>query len=221
MFDSISGRYDLLNRMLSFGIDQIWRRKAVAALAEVKPKILLDVATGTGDLALAAMRLKPEKIIGADISEGMLSIARKKVARHRLSDKIEMIRADSENLPFEENKFDAATVGFGVRNFENLECGMAEIRRVLRPGGMLVVLEFSKPRAGLFSRLYVGYFKYVLPRIGRWLSNDPAAYTYLPESVEAFPYGQAFATILKKVGFNQVTCRPLTFGISSLYVARK
>lgn len=221
MFDGISHRYDMLNRVLSLGIDKIWRRTAIRALEAAKPALILDVATGTGDLALAALRLKPEKIIGVDISEGMLQVGRKKMAARQLSHRIEMIQADSENLPFEENKFDAATVGFGVRNFENPERGLAEIKRVLKPGGMLVVLEFSKPAPGLFSQLYVGYFKHVLPRIGRWLSHDPAAYNYLPESVEAFPYGEAFMQMLKNVGFNEVTCRPLTFGISTVYTARK
>ncbi len=221
MFNGISHRYDFLNRVLSLGIDNIWRKKAVQTLAAVKPRIVLDVATGTGDLALAALRLNPEKIIGVDISEGMLDVGRKKISDRHLSDKIEMLLADSENLPFKENKFDAVTVGFGVRNFENLERGLSEIWRVLRPGGMLVVLEFSKPRPGLFGKLYVFYFKHVLPRIGRWLSRDTSAYSYLPESVEAFPHGKAFENILTKVGFNEVTCRPLTFGISSIYIARK
>lgn len=221
MFDGISHRYDFLNRVLSLGIDRIWRKKAINLLRPLQPKIILDVATGTGDVALAALRLKPEKIIGIDISEGMLAIGRKKIENRKQSDKIQMLCADSENLPFEENKFDAVTVAFGVRNFENLERGLAEIRRVLRPGGMLVVLEFSKPAPGLFSRLYVFYFKHILPRIGQWLSGDKSAYTYLPESVDAFPYGEAFIAVLQKVGFKDTTCKPLTFGVSSVYTARK
>lgn len=221
MFDGISHRYDFLNHVLSLGIDFIWRKKAVDQLKPLKPRHVLDVATGTGDFALAVLRLQPEKIIGVDISEGMLAVGRKKMAARNLSDKIEMLCADSENLPFEENKFDAVTVAFGVRNFENLERGLSEIRRVLRPGGMAVILEFSRPEPGLFARLYVFYFKYVLPCIGRWLSGDKSAYTYLPESVDAFPYGQAFTDILQKVGFKDTACKPLTFGISSVYTAIK
>jgi demethylmenaquinone methyltransferase/2-methoxy-6-polyprenyl-1,4-benzoquinol methylase len=221
MFDGISHRYDLLNRVLSLGIDRIWRKKAVNLLRPLQPRHVLDVATGTGDFALAVLKLKPEKITAIDISEGMLEVGRRKVAAQQASDKISMLCADSENLPFGENKFDAVTVAFGVRNFENLELGLAEIRRVLRPGGMLVVLEFSKPAPGLFARLYVFYFKHILPRIGQWLSGDKSAYTYLPESVDAFPYGEAFTAVLQKVGFKDTTCNPLTFGISSVYTARK
>lgn len=221
MFDGISHRYDFLNHVLSLGIDRMWRKKAIELLKPLQPKYILDVATGTGDFAFAALSLKPEKIVGVDISEGMLRIGRKKTEHRNLNGKIEMILADSENLPFEENKFDAVTVAFGVRNFENLEHGLAEIKRVLRPGGMAVILEFSKPKPGLFARLYVFYFKHILPRIGSWLSGDRAAYTYLPESVDAFPCGEAFTAVLQKVGFKDTSCKPLTFGISSVYTARK
>jgi demethylmenaquinone methyltransferase/2-methoxy-6-polyprenyl-1,4-benzoquinol methylase len=221
MFDGISARYDLLNRVLSLGIDRIWRKKAMACLKPLQPRTILDIATGTGDFALEALALQPEKIIGVDISAGMLSIGKEKISKRNLSDKIEMVLADSENLPFANNMFDAVTVGFGVRNFENLEQGLSEIRRVLRPGGMVVILEFSQPRPGLWSALYLFYFKHILPRIGRWVSRDSSAYSYLPASVEAFPSGNAFVQILNKVGFNRVTCKPLTFGISSVYTACK
>lgn len=182
---------------------------------------MLDVATGTGDFALQAMALNPKKIIGIDISEGMLEIGRKKIQQQNLSETIELYQGDSENIQFEENKFDAVTVAFGVRNFENLERGLSEIFRVLKPGAMFVVLEFSRPRRSPFRQLYRFYFKFILPKIGRLISHDSSAYTYLPESVEAFPDGADFENILKKVGFKQTTCRPLTFGISSIYTARK
>jgi demethylmenaquinone methyltransferase / 2-methoxy-6-polyprenyl-1,4-benzoquinol methylase len=221
MFDNISGRYDLLNHLLSLGIDKAWRKQAIGLLKPLQPKLLLDVATGTGDFALQAMELQPAKIIGVDISEGMLEMGRKKIERLGKTAVIELRTGDSENLGFEQNKFDAVTVAFGVRNFENLEKGLHEIFRVLRPGGMLVVLEFSKPRSFPFRQLYNFYFKFVLPKIGSLISKDKSAYTYLPESVQAFPDGEAFMTILKKVGFKDTACRSLTFGISSIYTGRK
>ena len=221
MFDNISSRYDFLNHFLSLGIDKGWRRKAIDLLKPLKPQWLLDVATGTGDFALQALRLHPEKVIGIDISEGMLEVGRKKIARMGVSDRIELRSGDSENLVFEENKFDAVTVAFGVRNFENLEKGLQEIYRVLKPGGMIVVLEFSRPRAFPFRQIYNFYFKAILPKIGRLISKDRSAYTYLPESVQAFPDGEAFLGILKKIGFKNTVCRPLTFGVSSIYTALK
>lgn len=221
MFDAISGKYDFLNHFLSLGIDIGWRKKAIALLAESKPKLILDVATGTGDFAIQALTLKPEKIIGVDISEGMLEVGRKKMTDRGYSQQIDMVTGDSENLPFEENKFDAVIVAFGVRNFENLEKGLAEIRRVLKPGGKAVILEFSKPRRFPMKQLYSFYFKYILPKIGRLFSRDASAYTYLPESVQAFPDGEDFLSILNQLGYNNSTCRPLTFGISSLYSATK
>jgi demethylmenaquinone methyltransferase / 2-methoxy-6-polyprenyl-1,4-benzoquinol methylase len=221
MFDNISGNYDFLNHFLSLGIDKGWRKQAIRILQIIRPKVLLDVATGTGDFAIQAMDLKPEKIIGVDISEGMLEVGRKKIRKLKLDGVIELRSGDSENLGFEENKFDAATVAFGVRNFENLEKGLMEIFRVVKPGGMLVVLEFSRPRRFPFKQLYNFYFKAILPKIGRLVSKDSSAYTYLPESVEAFPDGATFEAILKKVGFKDTTCKPLTFGISSIYTARK
>ena len=221
MFNNISHRYDFLNHLLSLGIDKLWRRTAIAFLKPLQPRYILDVATGTGDFAIQALSLKPEKITGIDISEGMLIMGRKKLVKKNLSDKIELLRGDSENLLFPDNTFDAATVGFGVRNFEDLEKGLAEIRRVLRPGAMLVVLEFSRPRKFPMRQLYNFYFKNILPGLGRLISNDKSAYTYLPESVAVFPDGTDFENILKKVGFKETACKPLTFGISSVYTARK
>lgn len=221
MFDNISHRYDFLNHFLSLGIDKAWRRKAVKLLKPAAPRVILDVATGTGDFALQSLELSPEKIIGVDISAGMLEVGRKKMLNKGVDHLVEMIQADSENLPFEQNKFDAVTVAFGVRNFENLVKGLTEIFRVMKPGATLVVLEFSRPKRFPFKQVYNFYFKAILPKIGRWISRDKAAYDYLPESVEAFPDGQDFLQILKDVGFNQVACKPLTFGISSIYTARK
>jgi demethylmenaquinone methyltransferase/2-methoxy-6-polyprenyl-1,4-benzoquinol methylase len=221
MFDSISHKYDFLNHFLSLGIDRGWRKQAIKLLKPLRPKYLLDVATGTGDFALQALSLNPDMVIGVDISEGMLEMGRKKIASRNLSAKVQLQQGDSENLHFEENKFDAVTVGFGVRNFENLEKGLGEILRVMKPGAMLVILEFSKPRRFPFRQLYNFYFKGILPKIGRLVSKDKSAYTYLPESVEAFPDGTDFENILKKVGFKNTTCKPLTFGISSIYTGQK
>lgn len=221
MFDNISHRYDFLNHFLSLGIDRGWRKKAIKLLAPTHPKVLLDVATGTGDFAIQALSLKPEKIIGVDISAGMLDVGRKKMDKRRIAHIIEMIQADSENLPFEQNKFDAVTVAFGVRNFENLDKGLKEILRVMKPGALLAVLEFSRPRRFPFKQGYNFYFKTILPKIGSWISRDKAAYSYLPESVEAFPDGDDFLAILKEAGYKNVSCKPLTFGISSIYIAQK
>ncbi len=221
MFDAISGNYDFLNHFLSFGIDIRWRKKAIAMLAEGKPKFILDVATGTGDFAIEALKLNPDQIIGVDISEGMLEIGRKKMKANGHEAVIELRTGDSENLPFEENKFDAVIVAFGVRNFENLEKGLAEMLRVMKPGGRAVVVEFSKPRAFPMKQLYSFYFRFILPKIGRLFSRDPSAYTYLPESVQAFPDGDDFLLILSKLGYKNATCQTLTFGISSLYTATK
>ena len=221
MFNNISHRYDFLNHFLSLGIDKIWRKTAVRLLEPLRPQLILDVATGTGDFAIQALKLAPEKVTGVDISDGMLGIGRKKIERLKLSHKVELLKGDSENLQFADNTFDAVTVGFGVRNFEDLEKGLAEIRRVLKPDAMLVVLEFSRPRKFPMRQLYNFYFKNILPGLGRLISSDKSAYTYLPESVEAFPDGTDFENILKKVGFKQTACKPLTFGISSIYTARK
>ena len=221
MFNNISRRYDFLNHLLSLGIDRGWRKKAIRFLKPLNPQIILDVATGTGDFALQSLSLNPRKVVGVDISEGMLDIGRKKIEKRKLSHKIELKTGDSENLEFPDNTFDAVTVGFGVRNFEDLVKGLGEIRRVLKPGGMLVILEFSRPRKFPMRQLYNFYFKNILPGLGRLISKDKSAYTYLPESVEAFPDGTDFERILKNVGFKQTACKPLTFGISSIYTARK
>jgi len=221
MFDNISHKYDFLNHFLSLGIDKAWRKKAIRYLVPLQPRFILDVATGTGDFAVQALSLKPEKITGIDISEGMLDVGRNKIEKRGLTDKVELLKGDSENLPFSDNSFHAVTVAFGVRNFENLEKGLGEIYRVLKPGGMVVILEFSRPRRFPFRQVYNFYFKNVLPRIGRMVSNDNAAYTYLPESVEAFPDGDDFVRILKNTGFKDTACKPLTLGISSIYTGRK
>lgn len=221
MFDNISHRYDFLNHFLSLGIDKGWRKRAIRILAPTKPKLMLDVATGTGDFAIQALSLNPERIIGVDISEGMLDEGRKKMVSKGVSTIIDMVQADSENLPFEENKFDAVTVAFGVRNFEDLPKGLSEILRVMKPGALVVILEFSRPRRFPFKQVYNFYFKTILPKLGSWISRDKSAYSYLPESVEAFPDGDAFMTILKDVGFKNVSCELLTFGISSIYTAQK
>lgn len=221
MFNNISHRYDFLNHFLSLGVDKIWRKTAISFLKPLKPRNILDVATGTGDFAIQSLVLNPEKVTGIDISEGMLEVGRKKVERLKLSAKIELWAGDSENLPFGEDIFDAVTVGFGVRNFEDLERGLSEIWRVMKPGAMVVVLEFSRPRKFPMKQVYNFYFKNILPGLGRLISSDKSAYTYLPESVEAFPDGTDFENILKKVGFKETACKPLTFGISSIYTARK
>lgn len=220
MFDNIASDYDFLNHFLSLGIDILWRKKAIRTLRSIQPKLILDVATGTGDFAIEALKLNPDKVIGVDISEGMLGVGRKKM-KDRGYDRIEMKYGDSENLPFEDNYFDAVIVAFGVRNFENLQNGLAEMLRVVRPGGKVVILEFSKPGKFPFKQLYNFYFKFVLPKIGRWVSRDNAAYTYLPESVQAFPDGGGFTGILDQLGYKDTQCRPLTFGISSLYIGTK
>lgn len=221
MFDNISSDYDFLNHFLSLGIDIAWRKKAIKMLKPLKPKSILDVATGTGDFAIEALRLKPDKIIGVDISDGMLSVGRQKIKNKKLDGIIELRNGDSEKLPFEKNNFDAVIVAFGVRNFESLKNGLSEMLRVVRPGGMVVILEFSKPAKFPFKQLYNFYFKFVLPKIGRWVSKDSSAYTYLPESVQAFPDGEGFVKILDQLGYKNTRCKPLTFGISSLYIGTK
>lgn len=221
MFNNISQRYDLLNHILSMGIDILWRRKAIKLLQEVKPDTVLDVATGTGDFAIEALRLKPSKITGIDISKGMLDMGKIKMKDKGYDSKIEMLLGDSENLPFNDNMFDAITVGFGVRNFENLEKGITEMRRVLSEKGKVAILEFSKPRKFPIKQFYNFYFLNVLPAIGKLISKDPRAYTYLPESVKAFPDGEDFVSIMQKCGYKEVKQIPLTFGIASIYIGKK
>ena len=221
MFNNISRRYDFLNQLLSLGIDKMWRKRAIRVLEPLKPKTILDVATGTGEFALEALKLNPDKIYGIDIAEGMLDIGRQKIQAKKASALVELLHGDSENIPFKENKFDAVTVAFGVRNFENLKRGLSEILRVLKPGGMVVILEFSKPASFPFKQIYNFYFRFILPRIGSIVSHDKAAYTYLPKSVEAFPDGEDFLRILHDVGFKNTQCSSLTFGISSIYIGTK
>lgn len=221
MFDNISPNYDLLNHLLSVNIDKLWRKRTIRKLAAHHPKAILDVATGTGDFALAAARMGGVRITGIDISEGMLEVARTKIKKKKLEQRITFLKADSENLPFDDHVFDAVIVGFGVRNFENLEQGLAEINRVLKPGGVFYVLEFSKPTKSPFRQLYHWYFTKVLPAIGRLISKDHHAYSYLPESVHEFPDGERFEGILKGLGFSKTAFYPQTFGIATIYEAFK
>jgi demethylmenaquinone methyltransferase / 2-methoxy-6-polyprenyl-1,4-benzoquinol methylase len=221
MFDNIAHRYDFLNHLLSMGIDKLWRKSAVRILKQQQPKTVLDIATGTADFAIEDYNAAPEKIIGVDIAEQMLAIGREKIKAKGLSEKITLQRGDSENLPFDDNSFDAITVGFGVRNFENLEKGLKEMHRVLKPNGIAIVLEFSKPRVFPVKQAFYVYFHYVCPMIGKWFSKDPRAYTYLPESVDSFPEGNDFIEKLNEAGFQNTQCKPLTFGISSIYTGYK
>ncbi len=221
MFDKIAGKYDFMNHLLSFRVHVLWRKKAVALLKYNSPKKILDVATGTGAFAISAMKLNPEKITGIDISEEMMKVGREKIKNKKFQDRIELMKGDSENLPFEENSFDAITVGFGVRNFENLEKGLNEMHRVLKPNGKVVVLEFSKVKSFPLKQLYNLYFRFITPAIGKLFAKDKTAYSYLPESVSAFPDGEDFRTILKQRGFRETKCYPLTFGIASIYTGIK
>jgi len=222
MFDNIAGTYDFLNHFLSVGIDIIWRKKAIRELSALKPQTILDVATGTGDLAFEAIKiLQPKKIIGVDISVGMLDVARKKITERNLQHVFTVETGDSEGLRFEDNYFDAITVAFGVRNYENLEKGLSDMLRVLKPGGKIVILEFSKPVVFPVKQLYNFYFKHLLPVFGKMFSKDARAYTYLNESAVAFPDGEALTTVMDKVGYQNTKYRPLTFGISTIYTGIK
>lgn len=221
MFDTISKNYDGLNRVISLGIDVKWRKKVVAIVGENNPKEILDIATGTGDLALMMATLQPNKITGLDISAGMLEVGKQKINKANLSDKIEMIVGDSEEMPFEDATFDAITVSFGVRNFANLDKGIKEIARVLKPTGVLVILETSNPTKFPFKKGYKLYTNLILPIIGKLFSKDKVAYSYLSESANSFPFGEVFNNILRKNGFSDVKDTPVTFGVATIYTARK
>jgi len=222
MFNNIAPWYDFLNHFLSLGIDISWRKKTIQSLRDLQPQTILDVATGTGDLAIEAVRqLNPKKVIGIDISHEMLEVGRGKLAKKNLSPTIELISGDSENIGFPDNSFDAVTVAFGVRNFENLNKGLVEMHRVLRSGGKVAILEFSMPTLFPFKQLYNFYFRNFLPVIGRITSKDPKAYSYLYESVQAFPDGSRFIALLEKIGFHAVKSKQFTLGICTLYVATK
>lgn len=221
MFDTISGNYDGLNRVISFGIDVKWRKKVLQMVSAKNPQSVLDIATGTGDLAILMSQTGATEIIGLDISAGMLEVGRNKIAERNLSNKIQMVQGDSENLPFEDNRFDAITVAFGVRNFETLEKGLAEILRVLKPGGIFVILETSVPTKFPFKQGYAFYTKFILPAIGRLFSKDRSAYAYLSESASVFPYGEKLNNILRQVGFIDVKHTPQTMGVATIYSASK
>lgn len=221
MFNNIAGNYDFLNHFLSAGIDIKWRKKAVALLKDDNPKYILDIATGTGDLAIEALTLNPDKVIGVDIAENMLNIGRKKIQNKNLENLIELKRADASALPFNENSFDAVTVAFGVRNFEDLKLGLKEMHRVLKPGGKVVILEFSNPKKFPIKQLYGFYFNGILPAIGKLVSNHDSAYSYLPNSVKAFPDGDRFIKTLEETGYKSLKTIGLTFGVASIYTGIK
>lgn len=221
MFNKVSKRYDFLNHFLSVGIDRIWRRKAINMLKEIKPQRILDLASGTGDFAIEALRLNPTEIIGMDISEGMLAVGREKMKKKGVDSIVSMRLGDSEDLPFEDNYFDALTVGFGVRNYENLEKGLSEMLRVVRPGGKLIVLEFSKPKKFPVKHYYAFHSKYIIPFFGKRISKDDKAYAYLPESIAAFPEGKDFTDILTKLGYQSVGSKLVSGGIATIYFGTK
>jgi demethylmenaquinone methyltransferase/2-methoxy-6-polyprenyl-1,4-benzoquinol methylase len=220
MFDNIANSYDFLNHSLSLGMDNVWRKIAIKKLTN-NPKTILDIATGTGDFAVSAAKYTDAKITGIDISQGMLNVGIEKIRKKNLNNRISLQLADSESLPFNDNTFDAITAGFGVRNFENLNKGLSEMKRVLNKDGIVVILEPSTPKYFPLKQLYTLYFHHVLPTIGAWVSKDKSAYSYLPESVDAFPSGEKFIVELKNVGFRDCKHIPLTFGIVSLYIAIK
>jgi demethylmenaquinone methyltransferase/2-methoxy-6-polyprenyl-1,4-benzoquinol methylase len=217
MFNNISKKYDFLNHFLSLGIDKIWRKKAVKSLSEVNPKRILDIATGTGDFAIATLKIQPTEVIGVDISQGMIDVGIEKIKKMNLDNIITLQLGDSENLPFEDNYFDGLTVAFGVRNFENLEKGLAEMLRVIRVGGKVVILEFSKPKKFPVKQGYAVISKYIIPFFGKMISKDDKAYAYLPESIAAFPEGKEFTAILEKLGYKNVQSELVSGGIATIY----
>jgi demethylmenaquinone methyltransferase/2-methoxy-6-polyprenyl-1,4-benzoquinol methylase len=221
LFDKIAYRYDLLNHLLSGGVDLYWRRAAIQTLTHLQPKRILDVATGTADFALASLRLGPDEVIGVDISDPMLEVGRKKIARRHLTERIRLYNGEAEQLQFDTGSFDAAIVAFGARNYEDLDKGLSEMNRVLRPGGMIVVLEFSRPKVFPLKQLYFFYFKQILPFIGRMISKDQDAYQYLPDTVMRFPEGEAFLDRLNTAGFSSLREQRLSFGIATIYTGVK
>ena len=221
MFDNISARYDFLNHFLSLGIDKIWRKKAINQLRSTPVKKIIDIATGTGDFAIAALKLNPEEVIGLDISAGMLAVGEQKMIKNKVDSIIKMQLGDSENIPYDSNYFDALTVGFGVRNFENLELGLAEMLRVLKPGGKAVILEFSKPKRFPIKQIFGFYSRYFIPFFGKRISKDAQAYSYLPESVAAFPEGKDFEDILRKIGYKNIESTLVSGGIATIYAGIK
>jgi len=221
MFDTISGNYDGLNRVISFGIDVKWRKKVLKIVSNKQPKTVLDIATGTGDLAILMTNTSAEEIIGLDISAGMLEVGKKKITEKKLDHKIQMVLGDSENIPYPDNYFDAITVAFGVRNFETLEKGLAEILRVLKPNGVFVILETSVPTKFPYKQGYAFHSKFILPLVGKLFSKDKSAYKYLSDSANEFPFGEALNNILRKVGFIEVEDLPQTFGVATIYKASK
>lgn len=221
MFNNISGKYDFLNHFLSLGIDKLWRKKAVKMLKEIQPKRILDIATGTGDFAIESLSLAPTEVVGIDISEGMLEKGREKMVKRKVDNIVSMRLGDSEDLPFEDNYFDALTVGFGVRNFQNLEKGLAEMLRVVRPGGKLIILEFSKPKKFPVKQYFQFHSKYIIPFFGKVISKDASAYTYLPESVAAFPEGKDFEDVMKKMNYKNIAAQTVSGGIATIYSGTK
>lgn len=221
MFDNIAHKYDFLNHLLSFGIDKLWRKKAIKILSEYNHDKILDVAAGTGDFAIAANRLNPSEIVGYDLSEQMLNVGRAKVSKLGYDKTISFVKGDSENMPFDNSIFDAVIVAFGVRNFENLEKGLLEFHRVIKKDGVTIILEFSKPKLFPFKQIYFFYFFKILPFVGKIISKEKSAYSYLPESVMAFPDDDAFCSLLSNAGFINVRQKRLSFGIASIYVAQK
>jgi demethylmenaquinone methyltransferase / 2-methoxy-6-polyprenyl-1,4-benzoquinol methylase len=223
MFDNIAHSYDFLNHFFSLGIDILWRKKAIRALRKTNPAHIVDIASGTGDFAIEAIRMKAVSgtVTGVDISEGMLEVGRKKMRKRGIEDRVKMVVGDSENLQFPDNNFDGLTVGFGVRNFENLEKGLSEMLRVIKPGALACILEFSKPSKFPMKQLFGFYFRFIMPLVGKIVSKDSRAYTYLPESVQAFPEGPEFVKIMEKCGYTEVVAKPLTGGIATIYFGKK
>jgi demethylmenaquinone methyltransferase / 2-methoxy-6-polyprenyl-1,4-benzoquinol methylase len=221
MFDNIANRYDLLNSILSFGIHKGWRKKCVELLKKKQPRRILDVATGTGDFAIACMALDPEKVIGIDISDGMLNVGRQKISRLKLQDKITLENGNAETVNFADSSFDAIVVGFGVRNFQDLEKGLKNLHRILKPGGTLLILEFSYPKNPLVKGGYNFYFSYITPLMGKIFSKDKKAYSYLTKSVKAFPHNEEFVSLMSKVGYRSASFRILSFGIAAIYTGEK